>query len=402
MAAALGNTANLMDSTAAALEDITGSMGNMGAALTDAADLLDRLATTTSTLADSLNVSILGQRPFAGASENLESIASDLDTFAGHSATLAERPRDARTLPGRPRRRPADGAGIGRATWRSGSRSSAASNAWWDSFASTSLLSALLAAWLAVLAGGLHLGRSPAPAGRGHPERRDHPHQLSAAPPTTATAPITTQVRLPVMKLDDTITLRPCRIHTVPASATSDAQDHGYRRDAHPDGMLNDGPDLLVRRPEPFPPLHHGCFAGSRGSGKTRGRPPSEQQPAMSISHSGGSRVTYSDQVLACVDCGTEFVFSASEQSFFAEKGFTSPPKRCPSCRAQRRASGGYGGSSSSSYGSGGGYGGGYDRGPREMHDAVCARCGKETQVPFKPTGTRPVYCSDCFRLVRG
>jgi CxxC-x17-CxxC domain-containing protein len=110
-------------------------------------------------------------------------------------------------------------------------------------------------------------------------------------------------------------------------------------------------------------------------------------------------QVTYSDQVLACVDCGTEFVFSASEQSFFAEKGFTSPPKRCPSCRAQRRASGGFGGSS---YGSGGGYGSGYDRGPREMHDAVCARCGKETQVPFKPTGTRPVYCSDCFRLVRG
>ena len=126
--------------------------------------------------------------------------------------------------------------------------------------------------------------------------------------------------------------------------------------------------------------------------------------------------MTYSDQVLACVDCGTEFVFSASEQSFFAEKGFTSPPKRCPSCRAQRRASGGSygGGGGGSSYSSGGGYGGGssygsggggyssYDRGPREMHDAVCARCGKETQVPFKPTGARPVYCSDCFRLVRG
>jgi len=109
--------------------------------------------------------------------------------------------------------------------------------------------------------------------------------------------------------------------------------------------------------------------------------------------------VTYSDQVLTCSDCGTEFVFSASEQSFFAEKGFTSPPKRCPSCRAQRRASGGYGGSS---YGSGGGYGGGsYDRGPREMHDAVCARCGKDTQVPFQPRGDKPVYCSDCYRKVR-
>ena len=50
------------------------------------------------------------------------------------------------------------------------------------------------------------------------------------------------------------------------------------------------------------------------------------------------------------------------------------------------------------SYGAGGGYA---DRGPREMHDAVCARCGKDTQVPFRPTGARPVYCSDCFRMMR-
>jgi hypothetical protein len=90
VATALTNTATLMDSTAAALEDVTASMGNMGAALTDASDLLDRLATTTDSLATSLNVSILGQRPFAGAAENLESIASDLETFAGHSAALAE------------------------------------------------------------------------------------------------------------------------------------------------------------------------------------------------------------------------------------------------------------------------------------------------------------------------
>ena len=42
------------------------------------------------------------------------------------------------------------------------------------------------------------------------------------------------------------------------------------------------------------------------------------------------------------------------------------------------------------------------DRGPRELFDATCARCGKDTQVPFRPTGARPVYCSDCFRLMRG
>ena len=121
--------------------------------------------------------------------------------------------------------------------------------------------------------------------------------------------------------------------------------------------------------------------------------------PDVVITTQGGSRVAYTDQVLTCGDCGIDFVFSASEQEFFAQKGFTSAPKRCPSCRAQRRASGG------GSYGNGGGYdasGGGYSRGPREMFDAVCARCGKDTQVPFRPTGARPVYCSDCFRLMRG
>lgn len=111
--------------------------------------------------------------------------------------------------------------------------------------------------------------------------------------------------------------------------------------------------------------------------------------------------MTYADQVITCSDCGIDFVFSASEQEFFAEKGFASAPKRCSSCRAQRRSSGGSG---SSSYGNGGGNagGGGSLSGTREMHDATCAQCGNETQVPFRPTGVRPVYCSDCFRTMRG
>jgi CxxC-x17-CxxC domain-containing protein len=37
------------------------------------------------------------------------------------------------------------------------------------------------------------------------------------------------------------------------------------------------------------------------------------------------------------------------------------------------------------------------ERQPREMHKAVCADCGKECEVPFKPDGTRPVYCQECF-----
>jgi CxxC-x17-CxxC domain-containing protein len=126
------------------------------------------------------------------------------------------------------------------------------------------------------------------------------------------------------------------------------------------------------------------------------------------------------DKTLTCVDCSQEFAFTASEQQFYADRQF-SEPRRCPSCRAARKASRGSGGGSYSSGGGsyssgggsyssgGGGYGGGnsggyggYDRGPREMFSATCASCGREAQVPFRPTSGKPVYCSDCFRSQRG
>lgn len=109
-----------------------------------------------------------------------------------------------------------------------------------------------------------------------------------------------------------------------------------------------------------------------------------------------------SDKTLTCSDCGQEFTFTASEQQFYAERGFTEP-RRCASCRSARKAqrgdSGGYG--SGSSFGNGGyssGGGGGYgSRGPREMFPATCSSCGQETEVPFRPTSGKPVYCSACF-----
>ncbi|HJP88381.1 MAG TPA: CxxC-x17-CxxC domain-containing protein [Candidatus Limnocylindrales bacterium] len=127
----------------------------------------------------------------------------------------------------------------------------------------------------------------------------------------------------------------------------------------------------------------------------------------------------YSDKTLTCADCGQQFVFTASEQDFYAQRGFTEP-RRCPTDRAARKAarqssgagySSGYGDSGSygggGGYGSGGGYssgggGGGYDRGPREMFAATCSNCGNEARVPFRPTSGKPVYCSDCFRTMRG
>ena len=88
----------------------------------------------------------------------------------------------------------------------------------------------------------------------------------------------------------------------------------------------------------------------------------------------------YTDKTLVCKDCGREFEFSASEQEFYAEKGFTNEPQRCRDCRAARKASRGQAG------------------GARQMFDAVCAACGKECKVPFEPHDDRPVYCSECFQ----
>ena len=41
-------------------------------------------------------------------------------------------------------------------------------------------------------------------------------------------------------------------------------------------------------------------------------------------------------------------------------------------------------------------------RGDREMHKTVCSNCGKDCEVPFKPTGSKPVYCNECFKKNRG
>lgn len=84
----------------------------------------------------------------------------------------------------------------------------------------------------------------------------------------------------------------------------------------------------------------------------------------------------YEDKTLVCKDCGNEFVFTAGEQEFYAEKGFENEPQRCKECRDAKKAE---------------------RRAQREMFTATCDRCGKEATVPFKPREDRPVYCSECF-----
>jgi CxxC-x17-CxxC domain-containing protein len=90
----------------------------------------------------------------------------------------------------------------------------------------------------------------------------------------------------------------------------------------------------------------------------------------------------FQDKQLVCKDCSKEFVWTAGEQQFFAQKGFQNSPTRCPDCRRankQRQA------------------------GPRQMFNITCSDCGKQGEVPFQPRDpSSPVYCADCFRARRG
>jgi CxxC-x17-CxxC domain-containing protein len=84
----------------------------------------------------------------------------------------------------------------------------------------------------------------------------------------------------------------------------------------------------------------------------------------------------YEDKTLVCKDCGKDFIFTAGEQEFYAEKGFQNEPTRCKECRDSKKAS---------------------RRSSTEMFTTICAECGKEAVVPFQPRNDRPILCSECF-----
>ena len=85
----------------------------------------------------------------------------------------------------------------------------------------------------------------------------------------------------------------------------------------------------------------------------------------------------YQDEKLICEDCGAEFIFTAGEQEFYAEKGLVNKPKRCPECRKKRR-----------------------QNKRKKLYDVVCSKCGAQTKVPFKPILGKEVYCKDCYKAM--
>jgi CxxC-x17-CxxC domain-containing protein len=78
----------------------------------------------------------------------------------------------------------------------------------------------------------------------------------------------------------------------------------------------------------------------------------------------------FADKELKCATCGKAFVFSADEQQLFYLKGFVYPPKHCKKCKG-------------TIYG-------------RFETQVRCSECFKETSVPFKPSGKKPILCIDC------
>ena len=88
----------------------------------------------------------------------------------------------------------------------------------------------------------------------------------------------------------------------------------------------------------------------------------------------------YEDETLVCKECGTEFVFTAGDQAFYAEKGFLNKPKTCKACRYAKKNAG---------------------KPDVQYFEAVCSECGGVAKLKFQPSADRPVYCSACFEARR-
>ncbi len=136
------------------------------------------------------------------------------------------------------------------------------------------------------------------------------------------------------------------------------------------------------------------------------------------------------DQTIICSDCGDDFIFTAGERQFYIDRGFEYPPKRCKSCRAQRKqqqasrnreASVASSNTRNTNHTS-------HQRSRdgdthyrpreapprphqnrettsrsqgREVHLTTCQACGVSTKVPFRPQEGRGVYCPECYHALK-
>ncbi|CAA9555284.1 MAG: hypothetical protein AVDCRST_MAG33-1231 [uncultured Thermomicrobiales bacterium] len=123
---------------------------------------------------------------------------------------------------------------------------------------------------------------------------------------------------------------------------------------------------------------------------------------------------------LTCTECGDLFTRTLAEQRYY-DHHVAQPPETCPPCRTQRRAarnaelraahtSGSHEALAPSPAFRAGGDGGrragpgpsGGPGGEVRLFQAVCAECGRATEVPFRPRSGRPVFCRDCYNARQG
>ncbi len=125
---------------------------------------------------------------------------------------------------------------------------------------------------------------------------------------------------------------------------------------------------------------------------------------------------------LACTACGDLFTRTAAEQQYYDQRGGQAP-ETCPTCRVQLRAARNAELKAAHAEGArealapagqsrpfdgnrrGGPRGDGASHGPAgevRLFQAVCAECGRATEVPFRPRSGRPVFCRDCYNARLG
>lgn len=87
----------------------------------------------------------------------------------------------------------------------------------------------------------------------------------------------------------------------------------------------------------------------------------------------------FQDKTLTCRDCSKEFIWTAGEQQFYADKGLQNPPSRCKECRETARQA----------------------KANRPTFSITCKECGKTDEVPFQPRDPKDVLCKECFMKKR-
>lgn len=88
--------------------------------------------------------------------------------------------------------------------------------------------------------------------------------------------------------------------------------------------------------------------------------------------------MVYQDQTLICKDCGKNFIFTARDQDFFAQKGFTNAPTRCRDCRQKKKVTTDANAN-------------------RVIYKITCKKCGKVGEMAVEPRKPNDVLCADCF-----